>query len=126
MIDEDVEIVPVASSTQSTSSCFTSPVKKKAKMTATSEPAKAKKKPAVTLKVPSPAKKIAFNPNGGANRDRISQMWGEPYKQGSNQHKRLTRAVALFLLEDGLPAYTVERRGLAKLLKVFDKRLVHI
>lgn len=112
---------PAATSTQSKSSSVASPLRKKRATIDPTRPKSTKTKSPTKLRIKSPAKKMVFSPRGMQS-DRIGAMWGEPYKKGSSTHKRLTKAVTLFILEDGLPAYAVERRGLQKLLKAFDKR----
>lgn len=54
--------------------------------------------------------------------DRIVDMWSLPYPFNSQVHKAKTKAVALYLLEEGLPMYSVERPGFKKMLRTFDRR----
>ena len=49
-------------------------------------------------------------------------MFNEPYNFGSEMHSKLTTAVSLYILEEGMAERHVERQGFQKLLKVFDKR----
>ena len=49
-------------------------------------------------------------------------MFNEPYTNSSEMHKKLTLAVAYYLLEDGQPAYTVERKGFQNMLRAFGRR----
>lgn len=62
--------------------------------------------------------------NSADQEDRISVMFNQPYRFNSEKHKQLCNAVALYILEEGLPVFTVERRGFQKMLQAFDKRLV--
>lgn len=54
----------------------------------------------------------------------ISNMFNEPYKVNSTKHNALTKAVGLFILEEGLPEYMVERPAFKKMLTAFDRRYV--
>ena len=50
----------------------------------------------------------------------IHQMWRTPYTTGSRTHKKLTSGVARFIFKEGLPLYTVEKKGFKDLLQLFD------
>lgn len=54
--------------------------------------------------------------------EHIAQMWNQPYPKNSVAANTRTRAVALYLLEEGQPLYTVEQPAFLKMLNVFDKR----
>lgn len=52
----------------------------------------------------------------------IPDMFNQSYKPTSETHKKLTRSVALWLVEEGLPPTMVESRTFKNMLGKFDQR----
>ena len=55
-------------------------------------------------------------------RRRLEEMFLTPYATGSTHHRKLTELVCKYILIDGLPLYTVEKRGFREMLSGFDSR----
>lgn len=57
----------------------------------------------------------------GTQRDLIA-AFNAPYPENSMQHKKLTRAVAEFILKGGMPLYVLDKDGFKAMLHAFDNR----